>query len=398
MADKLKFEWRNLWTILALIAVLAAFAILPQTKSGDNDIKKEHLAIQKGCEALQNKETCYAKAFENLTEATNRDYAFTVLRELQKADPEARGCHFIAHSISITETRKDPSKWRELMNTAPPDCSYGAAHGALEVYASTFPDGKLPKAEVPNLCNNPDTNNCTHILGHLLLILNEDDIPESVKDCASLPHHDLGKFECLTGVFMERITAFNLEIHGLATKEALNWSARVPELEALCREQSGVPSVACWKEIVHAVLVKVRNDPQKLVDFCESAPGEKETRECIDHALGIIASSYNFELSKMGPICNAKVEASDYKDRCHAHLVSSTLSTVPQEIPSAVNFCSSLETQYQSSCFTMIGNSLQRAGTEYKDLQARECARAPRDHKESCKQGGASAVRFYSGN
>lgn len=394
----MKFEWHNLWTILVLVAVLVVFTILPQAGLDNNNTKKEHLAIQKGCEALQNKETCYAKAFENLTQATNRDHAFAVLRELQEVDPEARGCHFIAHSISITETMKDPSQWRELMNTAPPDCSYGAAHGALEVYASTFPDGKLPKAEVPNLCNNPDTNNCTHILGHLLLILNENDIPESVRDCASLPHHALGKFECLTGVFMERITAFNLEIHGLADKEALNWSARVPELEALCREQSGVPSVACWKEIVHAVLVKVRNDPQKLVDFCEGAPHETETRECIDHALGIIASSYNFELGKMGPICDVRVATSDYKDRCYAHLVSSTLSTVPQEIPSAVDFCASLETQYQPSCFTMIGNSLQRARTEYKDLQARECAKVSADHQQGCMQGGRSSIPFYSGN
>ena len=338
---------------LSILVVLASLLLFLPSKSNSEIVK-----IRKECQALQNKEQCYAKAFEKLTKETNWNHSFAVLRELQKIDPEARGCHFIAHSITIAETEKDPSRWREIMNSAPQDCSYGAAHGALEVYANTFPSGKLPKEEIPGICNNPDTSNCTHILGHLLLILNENDIPESLAGCRSLPHDEKGKFECLTGVFMERITAFNLKTHGLATKEALNWPARVPELEALCREQIGTNSVACWKEIVHAVLVKVRNDPQKLADFCQTAPGEKETRECIDHALGIMAAGYNFNLSRMKPICETEVEAPDFKDRCYAHLVGATLSTIPSEKPAAKKFCRSIDPQYQKSCLARIENSL----------------------------------------
>lgn len=336
--------------VLILLGLAALLLFLPSKSNS------EVLKIKKECQALENREQCYAKAFANLTETADMGHAFAVLRELQEIEPQARGCHFIAHSISTAETQKDPSRWKELMNSAPQDCSYGGAHGALEVYASTFPDGKLPKTEIPSLCNNPDTNNCTHILGHLTLVETENDIEESTKICQSLPHNDFAKFECLTGVFMERITAFNLVDHGLATKEALNWPARVPELETLCREQSGVNSAACWKEIVHVVLVKVRNDPQKLVDFCETAPGEEETRECIDHALGIIAAGYNFDLGKMHPICETRVKAADFKDRCYAHLVSSTLSTIPAEVPEAKGFCASIDASYQKSCFNMLDN------------------------------------------
>jgi hypothetical protein len=132
----------------------------------------------------------------------------------------------------------------------------------------------------------------------------------------------------------------------------------IPELEELCREQpAGTPSsIACWKEIAHAVLAKVRNNPQDIVDFCETAPGEEETQECIDHSLGIMAAGYNFDLERMHPICEAQVEAPDFKDRCYAHLVSSTLSTIPQEVPAARRFCSSIEKEYQQSCFGMIDN------------------------------------------
>lgn len=341
--------------ILFLLILLVPLSFLFFSQE-ERFVAKDVREISAVCQSLENREQCYAKAFEILTQKTDRDYAFEALRVLQKIDPAARGCHFIAHAITTAETRKDPARWRELMNSSPPDCSYGAAHGALEVYASTFPDGKLPKDEIPELCNNPDTNNCTHILGHLLLVMNEDDIEESLKDCYSLPHEKFAIFECLTGVFMERITAINLEAHGLAAKEALNWPARVPELEVLCRAQSGVPSVACWKEIVHVALVKFHNDPQKIVDFCESAPGETEVRECIDHSLGIMAAGYNFKLDAMHPICDTRVKAPDFKDRCYANLVSSTLSTIPQEMASAIRFCNSIESAYRKSCHERIDN------------------------------------------
>lgn len=392
-----KISIRELVPFLAIILVLGLLLTYGENAKQASS-QGTVSTIARACQSEGNKETCYAKEFEKLTAETDRDSAFTVLRDLQKVEPESRGCHFIAHAISTTETRKDPSKWKELMNTAPPDCSYGAAHGALEVYASTFPDGEIPKEEVPNICNNPDTSNCSHGLGHLLLVLNKNDIDESVKNCQSLPQNFNGKFECLTGVFMERITALNLEIHGLATKEALNWAARVPELEGLCREQSGESSVACWKEIAHAILIKFRNDPQETVSFCESSYGEDETRQCIDHSLGIIAAGYNFQLSIMTPICEAKAKDSDFKNRCYSHLVAATLSTIPSEIPAAVNFCGRLSANFQESCFTMIGNSLQRTNPENKILLARECAKAPEELVTRCESGGNSNIRFYGGD
>jgi hypothetical protein len=384
--------------LLLVFAGAGGFFLLNNAGVVETGLRSEAAAIAKECRALENKETCYGKAFENLTKTTEWNHAFDVLRELQTIEPQSRGCHFIAHSITIAETQKDTSKWKDIMNAAPQDCSYGAAHGALEVYASTFPDGKLPKDEIPNLCNNPDNNNCTHGLGHLLLILSENDIEESLKDCERLPHNELGKFECFTGVFMERITAFNLVEHGLATEESLNWPARVPELETLCRKQKGVHSVACWKEIAHTIAVKFNNNSQQVINFCESAPGEKEARECIDHALGIMAGAFNFELARMTPICEARAKSPDFQNRCYAQLVAATLSTIPTEIAAAVKFCGNLESSYQTSCFTTIGNSTRRAKAEIQTLLSKECAKAPEEFQAKCQNGGNSGITFYTGD
>ncbi|MEX0919200.1 MAG: hypothetical protein WDZ64_00420 [Parcubacteria group bacterium] len=397
--NKTKFSAKSLilsgLVIFLLIFLVTQFSV---SNLASGNIKKDVEKMYEACEGLQGKENCYAKAFDGLTRTSDMNYAFSVLRELQKKDTQARGCHFIAHSISTAETQKDTTKWREVMNSAPQDCSYGGAHGAIEVYASSFPDGKLPKEEIPFICENPDTKNCTHGLGHLILIETENDIEESLAICHSLPHQPIAIFECLTGVFMERITALNLEVHGLAGPEALNWAARVPELEALCRAQSGTNSIACWKEIVHAVVVRERNNAQAVVNFCEKAPAEVETRQCIDHALGILTAGYDFDLSKMSPICEARAQASDFPNRCTAHLVSAVLSTTPQETESAVRYCNQTEPQYQKDCFSMIGNTLYMASTENKANLSRACQKAPDEFQTLCQFGGPTDIIFYSGN
>ncbi len=358
MADN-KTVLQKAWfpvAVILLLSLISFFLYQGFTLGLNGEVRK----MAKTCEALENKETCYGKAFASLTKQTDMDHAFAVLRKLHEVEPDSRGCHFIAHSISIAETEKDPAKWREVLNNAPQDCSYGAAHGAIEVHASSFPDGKLPKSEIPTVCDNPDTKNCTHILGHLLLVLNEDDIDASLKDCGSIPHDDNGKFECLSGVFMERITAFNLETHGLATKEALNWPARLPELDALCRSYIATSSEACWKEISHVVAVKFHGDTQLIINYCETAPSKEATRRCIDHSLGILGANYDFDLSRMKGICEAKAEASDFKSRCYTQLVGSTLATIPTATKSAEKFCASIDPQYQKACLNIIPNSVVR--------------------------------------
>lgn len=339
---------------LLLLLIVGGFWLFQNSDASTKVAEK----AREACAALANREQCYAKFFGTLTESRNWQESFEILRELQKLDFQARGCHFIAHSIAVAEAEKSPERWRELMNAAPPDCSYGAVHGPLEYYASTFPDGKIPESEIGTLCDNPDTRNCSHGLGHVLLVINDNDIDRSASQCEALPHDASAKFECLTGVFMERSTAVNLVTHGLAKKEALDWSQMLPETEAVCRLQTGIRAIACWKETVHVAAVALKNDPQKLVDFCQSAPQEDETRECIDHAIGILAAGFDFDLSRLSPLCETRVKTPDFKARCYPNLVSSVLSTLPQALPAARAFCAALEEKYREPCEERIENTL----------------------------------------
>lgn len=343
MADK-----RKIFAIA--LVVLAAGIVFFWSRSSASEAEK----IKESCAALEKKESCYGKAFASYTKKTDMARAFETLHELQVIDEQARGCHFIAHSISIAETQKDPSKWREVMMAAPPECSYGAAHGALEVHASAEPNGRLSEAEIPDICPNPDTKNCTHILGHLLLVMKEDDLNGSLANCESLPHGAMGIFECLTGVFMERITAINLEAHGLASPSALNWPERVPELKALCQKQSGERAVACWKELVHVLAAKYGPDMNKVGAECAAAPAERARQQCLEHAVGVIGGMLSFDFAKTREICLANVNFPGFKERCYPQLISSTLSTLPREANEAKAFCGSIEERFRAGCLESV--------------------------------------------
>lgn len=384
----------NKQNLVILIILAAGLAALPYLiKSRETGLAQAADDIRQNCRDNQSKEQCYAKAFTQLTKERDMDFAFATLTEVQKMDPAANGCHFIAHSITIAETEKNPDNWKAVMRRAPQNCSYGGAHGALEVHAASFPDGKLPRSEVMTVCDVPDTNNCTHILGHLILVMQNNDIPASTPLCKALPHDERGIFECLTGIFMERITAINLVEHGLADQSSLNWPERLPELKVLCLAQSGIDSVACWKEITHVALVAFSYDPQKMIDFCNLAPASLAREECADHAVGIMAGNKNFDLTRLGDTCAVKTPDGTFQDRCYAQLVSATLSTLPHASGQAVAFCYNLAERFFKECYTMIGNSLYRASSDAKNALQNACLAAPKDYQTLCRNGGPTAFR-----
>lgn len=352
---------KALLIIVGAAVIIAGVTFAIRARQTGNTAARDAREAYDECRELSGKEFCYATYFRNLTAATDWRHAFDTLHALQKIDSQANGCHLIAHGISRAETLKDPSTWREIMNAAPQECSYGAAHGALEVHAASFPDGKLPATEIQTVCDNPDTNNCTHILGHLLLVMKERDIASSLKACESLPHNATAKFECLTGVFMEEITANNLVEHGLADESALNWPARFGELQKLCSAQTGTDSAACWKEITHVAVVSLQ-EPQKVFDFCETAPGARERYECANHAIGILAGTMNFDFQRTRAICEAEVIDPGFKQNCYQQLIYSTVSTLPNAVPEAERFCASLASEYRDSCGKAVRNVRYQTG------------------------------------
>jgi hypothetical protein len=340
-------------------------------------------------------ENCYANEMSKVSQAKGGDFAFQVLFALQKFDTNTVGCHFIAHGIGYGIYRRDPSRWRDEMNKVDSSCSYGAIHGILEQYVLTsLPGGKLEPPLLPTICGDSPRADCNHILGHLTLVFTKGDVAKGLSYCEVFKDYEQ-QFQCKSGVFMEEQTAVNLIAHGLADKSWSDWSARVPELTNMCREQTTVINVdACWQELTHAALVKFQNDPSTLFDFCDTAQANSAAFKCKQHGIGIISVAGNESLKDLGSMCRLpQVGRDNFTVDCFNTLVASVLVTSHGRVGEAANFCGTLDGVEREQCFGQVGSlarGISSTAGKVCDLVVNS------QDKLACEKGPKEVVRVTS--
>jgi hypothetical protein len=304
----------------------------------------------------EDKEACYYKEFQKAGRAEGAQYSFEILTALQSIDADAIGCHLIAHGIGGGSYDRDPSSWQDLISSISPACTYGAIHGVMEKYVGSLPEKHFTKELVPLLCGSNPRADCNHIVGHLLLVETNADIPEALDMCDVLQGNERQLQFCNTGVFMEYQTALNLIEHNLAPESWLDWPKRLPELEKTCRSYSGIRGISCWKEIAHAAVVKFAHNPGSVLNFCNTAHIRQGAIECKHHSIGILAAAYNFDLDKISSMCRIPQKNEvDFESACYTQLVSSTLSTNPKAKEKVDAFCESLSDNFRPECIRQVG-------------------------------------------
>jgi len=338
---------------------------------------------------VESKEVCYAKAFEDIAFDRGPEEAFVVLSALQEKDPDARGCHFIAHGIGYGTYKRDPTNWRQHIQTMSPSCSQGGYMGIVERYTESLPKGIITKEFIPTICGPNPRADCNHIVGHILLADStiQGDIDKALELCSSIQENAQQYYYCITGVFMEHITAFNLIAHGYAPESFLNWPARLPELEALCSSSEGLFGEACWEELAHVIAVKFNNDAASVFAFCREAPTVEAAKKCVYHSIGIMAGAEYFKIYTLRDICQISLpDEYDFPARCYRGLVSSILSSIPQELPQVVDFCGTVEgRKSQKVCFTQIGYTLRASIAVAPSILEAECLAAPDEFQTHCR-------------
>ena len=392
-----KAPWLLMGGAAALVMLVIALELLPQSPEIAD---AEAAEITRTCRSRAERESCYAKGFGDLTGRTNLERAFRALASLQAADPQARGCHFIAHAIGTAETEKDAARWREVMDRAPDACTYGAMHGALEVHLAEVSGGLTPEV-IRETCAGARRGDCTHIVGHLLLVETKRNIPGALKLCEALPEERNQRYLCFLGVFMEEETAQNLVAHGLADRSALDWPARLPELETLCRSYTGRYGQACWEEIVHAAAAKFGNDPATTFGFCTRHPDPLAQARCIRHGIGVVASAqpFSFRLDALGPICESLPPRSPVGPaECQAELIGSFLSTVPDEGPHAQRYCATLAPKLQPTCFGAARGTLSALNRLTPERWNALCAEVNPASRGACLDASSRSVAAPLGN
>ena len=180
-------------------------------------------------------EFCYSKKFGELSQRESLQTNLAVLTQLEQIDPNARGCHSIAHTITFFVLEKNPDSWQEMLNQVSSNrCSGGFVHGVLEAHSRFDKNFVLNEKTIPEICSllpeGEEEHNCSHILGHILLATNEGYISSAVGVCQKIPQ--ALRNECLGGVFMENMTLDNLIAHGIVEIH-LNWNLEIGLFEYL---------------------------------------------------------------------------------------------------------------------------------------------------------------------
>ena len=344
--------------LLIILFVVSGKGILTN-KNDSGSMLSIATGIQNFCRDNLNtygsKETCYSQKFKEIGKQNGPDYSFKVLDSLQQIDPDSIGCHLIAHGIGWGSFEWKPGDWRNIIQNMRTTCNYGAIHGVIESYINSLPDKSLKRDVIPTICGENPRADCNHIIGHLLLVETDANVPKAL-DLCNVFGDAVQKDFCLTGVFMEQETALNLVAHELVPRSWLNWPARLDELEKMCRSYTGENASACWQEIVHVALAKFNNDPKLTWDFCNTAQVQEGARRCVRHSIGIIGASKNFDLPSLKSMCSIpQKDDPTFEEECYPDLVSSALSTIPTMVPQAVSFCDGLDSKFKPSCFSMIG-------------------------------------------
>lgn len=343
--------------------------------------------INQKCTGANNKESCFADELEILTKNSNLEIATKTLLQLQKVDPVTKACHFMAHKISIAETQKNPSQWKELIGRIDPImCTSGFVHGIIEAHTNYDPSFDINKNTLEETCKYFEAKStfsldlaCTHIMGHLLLSQNNANISQSINICGELI--DKLQYECFSGVFMENMTRDNLVVHGIAQK--IHWDTEnTHKQEVICRQFSGKVGDACWREISHMFSATVFDDPKKVYNLCQKAPSLQSAQDCYLHASAIMPLSNSFNNANFKLLCQPYNQNSQQLINCLNIVVNTMMLSSLEMTKNTAIFCDSFNEKYRKTCYLKLENHIRKA----KSAQEKEklCLNVPENYRSLC--------------
>lgn len=380
-----KIEARK-WLLLCL-TFLVAIIVGVYFLGISGNASPESLAQDLYVSCKINFEQCYAKEFATLSSKKDLPYVLKVLSSLQKLDPRSRGCHLIAHSISIAKTQKNPEEWREILSKMDIDmCSGGFVHGVLEAKSRYDEDFVINEKTIEDIClfvkekfKGEGDFNCSHIMGHILLGESKGDIEGSIETCDKLSKSL--RYECYSGVFMENETRENLITH--SGFERIPWDdVNIRLQEEICARFDGEAARACWREIVHMYALVARSYPPLVYEACKKAP-EEFFDNCYFHGLGIITSSDSFDDEDMEFLCEPFLSDNNKFKECLGWTIGSLMASSTEYVDRVVVLCESSGTDdYRAFCYNRLGEVI--SWRKDPDKQKEVCSGIPQGQQRAC--------------
>jgi cytochrome c553 len=323
---------------------------------------------------------CYEQAFGNLVYDDGPDQALTVLARTMRSDKDVGlGCHRIAHRMGSAALKRYDGDVGLAFSKGDAVCSSGYYHGILERAFAGVPEGKLA-ATAQTLCSSGTIASneflrfqCSHGLGHGLMLTTKYELPISLETCDALRGRYDGE-ACQGGVFMENFTSSYGFVSGYLREEDLLYP---------CNSVSENRKAACYLIVTSRVLPAVDWNWQEAAEVCRTA--EPNWVYMCFRSYGRDAISTNaYRQDEARRLCGF---AGEWEGEC---VLSVALHIVNEErrLEGAGRWCRETPASMKGECYAGIGSPaylLYPSATE----RQRACARLTRDpgHQYACTSG-----------
>ena len=367
--------------VLAAAAVGALWLLRPAWPPADPEAVMQFITDGiKNCQAAQKLLPCYRAMAENMLGQYTLPEIFAAVERGERSPDILAGCHSLMHFTGQVAFLRSRNVSRSL-SEGNPVCFAGYYHGVLEEYLTEkSADAEDPevRAEVPNLCEPVKTqarkkyNECLHGLGHALMFLTEDGLPDSLALCDLLPTADEQGW-CYSGVFMENSTSATNRDHPspyLRPDE--------PLYPCTILNERYLPMCYTLQSFYFAEIEKY--DWGKTAAWCMKVP-ERHRWGCF-HAIGQTQVGFTQDETVMAENC-ALMPTDDGRTMCVRGAAGALFERYNNGLDRMLALCAVAGPRDAGACYRTFTDTLRMAGVSEADRQAL-CARIPDDLRPRC--------------
>ncbi|GAA4880510.1 hypothetical protein [Kitasatospora terrestris] len=256
-----------------------------------------------------------------------------LMAEMEKADPgvaladldkttkekpyTVRFCHPIAHELGHAAVQRYKQDFQKVISFPHETCAAGYLHGAVE---EMLANSKDPQGDILKLCAPANKGPCIHGVGHGIMFVTKQDIPQARELCKKFPTQHQ-QVTCSEGVFMQLFAPDEEDEKAKANLPADKLAA---DPFYPCSEQPSLFQSACYFYAPTFYLSShdYANHPEVFAEALKWCQGAGGGRTDCAHGVGSRTMKYNLDrVDWAGQQCATGKDATQRKD-CTAGLVS----------------------------------------------------------------------------
>ncbi len=346
---------RALFFMFGLVAVsiaLGAYAAILSRPARLKEVQLLKVATPDIPCSVDDKVDCYSGYYDRLVQNLGSQQALSDLATRYDSDPLVRErCHTFAHAIGRSAARKLGSV-ADAFAEGNSFCWAGYYHGVMEYLVAKVGKQNIV-AQIKEICAplaetrayTMDHYNCVHGLGHGLMGIMYNDVPESLKGCDALgdSQENFVRTSCWTGVFMQNIIS---DQQGDSTPYLRRGDYYYP-----CNSIEEKYRTICYAIQTSYMLKVAKQDVAKVFEACGKL--ELSYRDVCYQGIGRdISGDTISDIKQTQKLCSLG-ENSDEQGNCFYGAARDFLAYY-RDASKAESLCKSLPLDVQGKCFEGI--------------------------------------------